>query len=78
MGKAKRSRERSILKGALAGLVGGIAGSGAKVLAERIYPPRAEERRASPMESSQQLEIAGEALGFGSSGRSSLWCGDRD
>lgn len=57
MGKAKRSRERSILKGALAGLVGGIAGSGAKMLSARIYPPQTEESTASPMES-EQLEIA--------------------
>jgi putative membrane protein len=35
-------RERSILKGAVAGLIGGLAGAGAKVLAERIFPPRVE------------------------------------
>jgi putative membrane protein len=39
MGKVKRSRERSILKGALAGVVGGIVGSGARVLAKRMSSP---------------------------------------
>jgi putative membrane protein len=58
MGKAKKPRERSILKGALAGLVGGIAGSGAKLLAESIYPPPAGEQSTSQLDSNQQLEIS--------------------
>ena len=33
-------RKRSALKGALAGLIGGLAGAGAKVVAEQIFPPR--------------------------------------
>jgi putative membrane protein len=33
-------RERSILKGAVAGLIGGLAGAGAKMVAEKILPPR--------------------------------------
>jgi putative membrane protein len=41
---AKEHRERSILKGALAGLVGGLAGAGAKVLAEKIFPPRVQSQ----------------------------------
>jgi putative membrane protein len=41
-------RKRSILKGALAGLVGGIVGSGAKALAEKIYPPRVEGQTPPP------------------------------
>jgi putative membrane protein len=49
MGKAKRAQQRSILKGALAGLVGGIAGSGAKVVAEKIYPPRAAGQTPPPV-----------------------------
>ena len=57
MGKAKKQRKLSILKGALAGLVGGIAGSGAKVLAESIYPPHAGEQSTSRLDSNQQLEI---------------------
>jgi putative membrane protein len=58
MGKVKKPRERSILKGALAGLVGGVAGSGAKVLAESIYPPHAEEGSTSRPDSNEQLEIS--------------------
>ncbi len=58
MGKVKKPRERSILKGALAGLVGGIAGTGAKVLAESIYPPHASEQSTSRLESNQQLKIS--------------------
>lgn len=57
MGKGKRLRERSILKGALAGLAGGIAGSGAKILAERMYPPVPGESTKSPLES-KDLETA--------------------
>lgn len=30
------------MKGALAGLVGGLAGAGAKILAQRLFPPRAD------------------------------------
>jgi len=41
-------RKSSILKGALAGLVGGIVGSGAKALAEKIYPPRVNGQTSPP------------------------------
>jgi len=58
MGNVKRPRERSIIKGALAGLAGGIAGSGAKTLAERIYPPLSQELVSSPLESAERLETA--------------------
>jgi putative membrane protein len=58
MRKVKSSRERSILKGALAGLVGGIAGSGAKMLAERMYPPTSEESTSLPLEPAENLETA--------------------
>jgi putative membrane protein len=58
MGKVKQSRERSILKGALAGLAGGIAGSGAKILAERMYPPASGEFAGSPLGSADSLETA--------------------
>lgn len=48
-----------MLKGALAGLVGGIVGSGAKALAERIYPPRAAGRPlAQPSLSDGSGEVA--------------------
>ena len=39
--------ERSLLKGAVAGLIGGLAGAGAKILAEKVFPPR-EAGRVSP------------------------------
>jgi putative membrane protein len=58
MAKVKRSRERSILKGALAGLIGGIAGSGAKVLAEKIYPGYLEGSGTDPLDSATPLETA--------------------
>jgi putative membrane protein len=34
------NRERSVIKGALAGLIGGLAGAGAKIVAEQIFQPR--------------------------------------
>jgi putative membrane protein len=34
------TQERSLAKGLLAGLIGGLAATAAKALAERIYPPR--------------------------------------
>ena len=58
MGKVKRTQERSILKGALAGLAGGIAGSGAKMLAERVYPTASTEAASSLLESAENLETA--------------------
>jgi len=36
----KTPRQRSIAKGVLAGFIGGLAGAGAKVLAEQVFPPR--------------------------------------
>jgi putative membrane protein len=38
----KTTRERSIVKGAIAGMIGGLAGAGAKMLVEKIFPPRTE------------------------------------
>jgi putative membrane protein len=46
--KKTNGRQRSVLKGALAGLVGGIVGSGAKTVAEKIFPPRLAEQTAPP------------------------------
>ena len=40
-------KERSAFKGALAGLIGGLAGAGAKLVAEQIFPPR-DPRRTPP------------------------------
>jgi putative membrane protein len=43
------NRKRSIAKGALAGLIGGLAGSGAKIIAEKIFPPRTEGQTPPPV-----------------------------
>jgi putative membrane protein len=53
-------RKRSILKGALAGLVGGVAGAGAKVLAEKLFPPRVQGQTPPPVILAQQ--VAGHPL----------------
>jgi putative membrane protein len=42
-------RERSIAKGALAGLIGGLAGAGAKALAEQMLPPRVQGQTPPPV-----------------------------
>jgi len=70
--KMSEARKKSILKGALAGLVGGIVGSGAKAVAEKIYPPRIEgqtppptllaERIAGHPLSEQQKQIATQGI----------------
>ena len=36
------TQKRCLLKGALAGFIGGLAGAGAKVVAEQIFPPRVQ------------------------------------
>ena len=41
--------EPDLWKGALAGFVGGLAGSAAKMLAEKIYPPRTRGQKAPPV-----------------------------
>ncbi len=46
---AEKTRKRSILKGALAGLVGGIAGSGIKMVAEAALPPRTAGQTPPPV-----------------------------
>lgn len=43
------TRKRSIARGALAGLIGGLAGSGAKMIAEKILPPRIEGQTPPPV-----------------------------
>ncbi|MBT9331421.1 DUF1440 domain-containing protein [Paracidobacterium acidisoli] len=48
-------RDRSILKGALAGLLGGLAGAGAKVIAEQIFPPRVQGQTPPPVLFAEQL-----------------------
>ena len=53
-------RERSILKGALAGLIGGLAGAGAKALAEQIFPPRIQGQTPPTIVLAEQ--VAGHCL----------------
>jgi putative membrane protein len=40
---------RSIVKGAVAGFVGGLAGSGVKLIAEQVFPPRIEGQTPPPV-----------------------------
>ena len=54
------TRERSILKGALAGLIGGLAGAGAKALAEQLFPPRTQGQTPAPVVLAEQ--VAGHSL----------------
>jgi putative membrane protein len=44
-----KTRKRSIVRGALAGLIGGIAGSGAKMVAEAVLPPRVNGQTSPPV-----------------------------
>jgi putative membrane protein len=41
--------KRSIAKGALAGLVGGVAGAAAKIVAEQLFPPRIQGQTPPPV-----------------------------
>jgi putative membrane protein len=54
------TRERCILKGAVAGMVGGLAGAGAKVLAEKLFPPRVQGQTPPPVVLAEQ--VAGHSL----------------
>ncbi len=56
-------KERSILRGALAGLIGGLAGAGAKLVAEQIFPPRIEGQTPPPVVLAEQA--AGHPLAHG-------------
>jgi putative membrane protein len=60
MTKRPTTRERSILKGALAGMIGGLAGAGAKVLAEKIFPPRVHGQTSPSVVLAEQ--VAGHSL----------------
>ena len=57
---AMTTRERSIVKGAVAGLIGGLAGAGAKMLAEKIFPPRVEGQTPPSVALAEQ--VAGHSL----------------
>ncbi len=46
MAKSTSSRNRSLPKGLLAGLLGGIAGAAVILVAEEIFPPHSESRPA--------------------------------
>jgi putative membrane protein len=48
-------RERSIVKGAVAGMIGGLAGAGAKMLAEKLFPPRVEGQTPPPVALAEQV-----------------------
>lgn len=52
--------QRSVFKGALAGLVGGLAGSGAKIIAEQFLPPRVQGQTPPPVILAEQ--VAGHEL----------------
>jgi putative membrane protein len=57
---SKSNPNRSIAKGALAGLVGGIAGAGAKIIAEQLFPPRIQGQTPPPVVLAEQ--VAGHRL----------------
>lgn len=50
-----KSRERSVVKGAVAGMIGGLAGAGAKMLAERMFPPRLQGQTPPPIALAEQV-----------------------
>ena len=54
------SRSRSLAKGAIAGLIGGIVATAAKTAAEKIYPPRTHGEAAQPALLTRK--VAGRAL----------------
>lgn len=58
MSKVKRPRESSIVKGLLAGLVGGIAGCGARLLASKIYAPYGSAPGTPSPEAQPQVQDA--------------------
>ena len=53
MGTTKPSP--SLTKGVLAGLAGGLAGAGAKMLAEHFFPPRTEGQTPPPVVLAEQV-----------------------
>ena len=77
LGMDETSRDTSIFKGALAGLIGGLAGAGAKAVAEKLFPPRVEGQTPPPVvlaekvaghelpQGEQQLAMQGVHWAFG-------------
>ena len=57
---SKSNSRRSIAKGALAGLIGGLAGAGAKMIAEQLFPPRIQGQTPPPVVFAEQ--VAGRSL----------------
>lgn len=53
--KSMENRKPNILKGAVAGLIGGIIGTAAKSAAEAIYPPRIHGEPEPPVELAEKL-----------------------
>lgn len=51
----KKATSRTIASGILAGFIGGIAGSGVKLIGEKIYPPRTEGQEAPPAVLAEKL-----------------------
>jgi putative membrane protein len=49
-----------VFKGALAGLIGGLAGAGAKLVAEQIFPPRVAGQTPPPVVLAER--VAGQRL----------------
>jgi len=60
MSKDRQPPKRSITKGFLAGLIGGVAGAGAKMIAEQLFPPRIEGQTPPPVVFAEQ--VAGRQL----------------
>ena len=60
MTAAATKQKRSIVKGAIAGAIGGLAGAGAKMLAEKLFPPREKGRVAPSVALADQ--VAGRSL----------------
>ena len=58
--EAEPTSERSLWKGAVAGLVGGLVATAAKSLAEKIYPPRTHGEPEPPAVLAEK--VAGHAL----------------
>ncbi|MBV8437228.1 MAG: DUF1440 domain-containing protein [Silvibacterium sp.] len=54
------THQRSVLKGAAAGLIGGLAGAGAKALAEQLFPPRTKGQTPPSVALAEQ--VAGHPL----------------
>jgi putative membrane protein len=46
--RVEPAMERSLWKGAVAGFMGGLAGSAAKMLAEQMFPPRTQGQQPPP------------------------------